>query len=137
MTCHHFIGVALWVSEVSERVIFNVVNFSKTKSLYRDGMSPVVKSTSRPKWCPYVPGPLVGPGRRRGREALPAPAGQGPAPLVPPYLRPRRQKSGPGQRRGDARHELQKLAHLGQGFSHPIECFTEVSKGEAPLFEEL
>ncbi|KAK1164191.1 cytosolic carboxypeptidase 6-like [Acipenser oxyrinchus oxyrinchus] len=34
----------------SQRVIFNVVNFSKTKSLYRDGMSPVVKSTSRPKW---------------------------------------------------------------------------------------
>lgn len=33
-----------------QRVIFNVVNFSKTKSLYRDGMSPVVKSTSRPKW---------------------------------------------------------------------------------------
>ncbi|KAJ4943491.1 hypothetical protein JOQ06_005991 [Pogonophryne albipinna] len=32
-----------------QRVIFNVVNFSKTKSLYRDGMSPVVKSTSRPK----------------------------------------------------------------------------------------
>ncbi|KAM8930561.1 cytosolic carboxypeptidase 6 [Pelodytes ibericus] len=34
----------------SQRVIFNIVNFSKTKSLYRDGMSPVVKSTSRPKW---------------------------------------------------------------------------------------
>jgi len=33
-----------------QRVIFNVVNFSKTKSLYREGMSPVVKSTSRPKW---------------------------------------------------------------------------------------
>ncbi|XP_077079560.1 cytosolic carboxypeptidase 6-like isoform X4 [Siphateles boraxobius] len=33
-----------------DRVIFNIVNFSKTKSLYRDGMSPVVKSTSRPKW---------------------------------------------------------------------------------------
>ncbi|XP_074401938.1 BEN domain-containing protein 5 isoform X10 [Zonotrichia albicollis] len=33
-----------------ERVIFNVVNFSKTKSLYRDGMAPMVKSTSRPKW---------------------------------------------------------------------------------------
>ncbi|XP_032047830.1 BEN domain-containing protein 5 isoform X4 [Aythya fuligula] len=32
------------------RVIFNVVNFSKTKSLYRDGMAPMVKSTSRPKW---------------------------------------------------------------------------------------
>ncbi|XP_018113893.2 cytosolic carboxypeptidase 6 [Xenopus laevis] len=34
----------------SQRVIFNIVNFSKTKSLYRDGMAPVVKSTSRPKW---------------------------------------------------------------------------------------
>lgn len=33
-----------------QRVIFNVVNFSKTKSLYRDGMSPMVKSSSRPKW---------------------------------------------------------------------------------------
>ncbi|XP_043555159.1 cytosolic carboxypeptidase 6 [Chiloscyllium plagiosum] len=33
-----------------QRVIFNIVNFSKTKSLYRDGMTPVVKSTSRPKW---------------------------------------------------------------------------------------
>lgn len=33
-----------------QRVIFNIVNFSKTKSLYREGMSPVVKSTSRPKW---------------------------------------------------------------------------------------
>ncbi|XP_026857100.1 cytosolic carboxypeptidase 6 isoform X2 [Electrophorus electricus] len=34
----------------TQRVIFNIVNFSKTKSLYRDGMAPVVKSTSRPKW---------------------------------------------------------------------------------------
>uniref|UniRef100_A0A8C9RXK5 AGBL carboxypeptidase 4 n=1 Tax=Scleropages formosus TaxID=113540 RepID=A0A8C9RXK5_SCLFO len=34
----------------TQRVIFNIVNFSKTKSLYRDGMSPVVKSSSRPKW---------------------------------------------------------------------------------------
>ncbi|XP_077701142.1 cytosolic carboxypeptidase 6 isoform X13 [Canis aureus] len=33
-----------------QRVIFNIVNFSKTKSLYRDGMAPMVKSTSRPKW---------------------------------------------------------------------------------------
>ena len=40
-----------------QRVIFNIVNFSKTKSLYRDGMSPLVKSTSRTKWyvmlCKY------------------------------------------------------------------------------------
>ncbi|XP_064625575.1 cytosolic carboxypeptidase 6-like [Lineus longissimus] len=36
--------------KADQRVIFNVVNFSKTKSLYRDGMSPVVKSTGRPRW---------------------------------------------------------------------------------------
>ncbi|XP_038616552.1 BEN domain-containing protein 5 isoform X3 [Tachyglossus aculeatus] len=36
--------------KVAQRVIFNIVNFSKTKSLYREGMTPVVKSTSRPKW---------------------------------------------------------------------------------------
>ncbi|XP_047103655.1 cytosolic carboxypeptidase 6 [Schistocerca piceifrons] len=33
-----------------QRVIFNIVNFSKTKNLFRDGMTPLVKSTSRPKW---------------------------------------------------------------------------------------
>lgn len=33
-----------------QKVIFNIVNFSKTKSLYREGMSPLVKSTSRPRW---------------------------------------------------------------------------------------
>ena len=38
------------LSSNMQRVIFNVVNFSKTKSLYRDGMSPLVKSTSRPVW---------------------------------------------------------------------------------------
>ncbi|GAA51698.1 cytosolic carboxypeptidase 6, partial [Clonorchis sinensis] len=34
----------------NQRVIFNIVNFSKTKSLYREGMSPLVRSTSRPQW---------------------------------------------------------------------------------------
>lgn len=33
-----------------QRVIFNIVNFSKTKSLYREGMTPLVKSSSRQKW---------------------------------------------------------------------------------------
>eukprot|EP00744_Colponema_vietnamica_P039143 GILI01074865.1.p1 GENE.GILI01074865.1~~GILI01074865.1.p1 ORF type:complete len:132 (-),score=11.45 GILI01074865.1:15-410(-) len=33
-----------------QRAIFHIVNPSKTKSLYRDGMSPVVRSTSRPMW---------------------------------------------------------------------------------------
>ncbi|KAK3787325.1 hypothetical protein RRG08_056044 [Elysia crispata] len=36
--------------KADQRVIFNIVNFSKTKSLYRDGMTPMIKSTSRPKW---------------------------------------------------------------------------------------
>ena len=34
-----------------QRVIFNIVNFSKSnKLLFREGMTPLVKSTSRPKW---------------------------------------------------------------------------------------
>lgn len=37
-----------------QRIIFNIVNFSKTKSLYREGMSPVVKSSSRPKWYLFM-----------------------------------------------------------------------------------
>ena len=37
-----------------QRVIFNIVNFSKTKSLYREGMSPMVKSSSRRKWWVFV-----------------------------------------------------------------------------------
>ncbi|XP_069693736.1 cytosolic carboxypeptidase 6 [Periplaneta americana] len=35
---------------IDQRVIFNIVNFSKNKNLFRDGMTPLVKSTSRPKW---------------------------------------------------------------------------------------
>lgn len=31
-------------------VFFNIINFSKTRSLFRNGMSPVVRSTSRPDW---------------------------------------------------------------------------------------
>ncbi|EDV22329.1 uncharacterized protein TRIADDRAFT_28493 [Trichoplax adhaerens] len=37
-------------NKAGQRAIFNIVNFSKTKSLYRDGMAPVIKSTTRPKW---------------------------------------------------------------------------------------
>ncbi|XP_059379433.1 cytosolic carboxypeptidase 6-like [Carassius carassius] len=42
--------IRLVVVRETQRAIFNIVNFSKTKSLYRDGMSPVMKSTSWPKW---------------------------------------------------------------------------------------
>uniref|UniRef100_A0A1I8F176 Peptidase_M14 domain-containing protein n=1 Tax=Macrostomum lignano TaxID=282301 RepID=A0A1I8F176_9PLAT len=41
--------------KADQRVIFTIVNFSKTKSLYREGMTPVVKSTSRPKWVRLPP----------------------------------------------------------------------------------
>ena len=33
-----------------QRIILTFVNFSKTKSLYREGMSPVMRSTTRPYW---------------------------------------------------------------------------------------
>ena len=33
-----------------QRIIFNIVNLSKTKNLFQRGMTPVVKSSSRPKW---------------------------------------------------------------------------------------
>lgn len=32
------------------KVLLNIVNFSKTKSLYREGLSPVVRSRRRPQW---------------------------------------------------------------------------------------
>ena len=33
-----------------QRVIFNVVNLSKNRSLFAEGLTPVVKSTTRPRW---------------------------------------------------------------------------------------
>ncbi|XP_054281359.1 cytosolic carboxypeptidase 6-like [Macrosteles quadrilineatus] len=35
---------------LDQHVVFNVVNFSKKRICFRDGMTPLVKSTSRPKW---------------------------------------------------------------------------------------
>eukprot|EP00742_Colponemidia_sp_Colp-10_P008767 GILJ01009514.1.p1 GENE.GILJ01009514.1~~GILJ01009514.1.p1 ORF type:complete len:427 (+),score=70.92 GILJ01009514.1:65-1345(+) len=37
-------------ARAGQRAIFHITNFSKTKSLYREGMTPVVSSSSRPKW---------------------------------------------------------------------------------------
>ena len=34
----------------AQKVLFHVVNFSKSKSLYRDGMSPTVRCASKPRW---------------------------------------------------------------------------------------
>ncbi|XP_059618270.1 cytosolic carboxypeptidase 6 [Phlebotomus argentipes] len=33
-----------------QRVIFNVVNINKKRNLFKDGMTPLVKSSGRPKW---------------------------------------------------------------------------------------
>uniref|UniRef100_A0A1B0CAC9 Peptidase M14 domain-containing protein n=1 Tax=Lutzomyia longipalpis TaxID=7200 RepID=A0A1B0CAC9_LUTLO len=33
-----------------QRVIFNIVNINKKKNLFKDGMTPIVKSSGRPKW---------------------------------------------------------------------------------------
>ena len=40
----------LWNTQRDQRVIFNVVNLSKWRTLFADGLTPVVKSTSRPRW---------------------------------------------------------------------------------------
>ncbi|XP_065563760.1 cytosolic carboxypeptidase 6-like isoform X2 [Artemia franciscana] len=38
-----------------QRVLFNIVNFSKSQTLFRDGLTPLVKSTSRPEWVRVLP----------------------------------------------------------------------------------
>jgi murein tripeptide amidase MpaA len=37
-------------ARAKQRVLMHIVNFSKTKSLYREGMSPMVRSSTRPTW---------------------------------------------------------------------------------------
>lgn len=34
----------------SQKVLLSVMNFSKARSLYREGMTPVVRSRRRPRW---------------------------------------------------------------------------------------
>jgi len=36
--------------KTDQRVIFNIVNISKSANLFRQGMTPLVKSSTRPKW---------------------------------------------------------------------------------------
>jgi hypothetical protein len=36
--------------KADQRVIFNIVNISKSTNLFRQGLTPLVKSSSRPKW---------------------------------------------------------------------------------------
>lgn len=36
--------------KADQRVVFNIVNISKSANLFRNGMTPLVKSSSKPKW---------------------------------------------------------------------------------------
>lgn len=36
--------------KLDQRVIFNVVNISKNRNLFKYGLTPLVKSSGRPKW---------------------------------------------------------------------------------------
>ena len=35
---------------MDQRIIFNIVNLSKTRNLFTLGLTPIVRSSSRPKW---------------------------------------------------------------------------------------
>jgi len=37
-------------TQIDQRIIFNLVNISKSRNLLTNGLTPVVKSTSRPRW---------------------------------------------------------------------------------------
>ena len=38
-----------------QRVIFHINNYSKAKTIFRDGFTPVCRSTSRWQWCEWPP----------------------------------------------------------------------------------
>eukprot|EP00055_Hartaetosiga_balthica_P015211 m.88323 g.88323 ORF g.88323 m.88323 type:complete len:853 (+) comp8805_c1_seq1:2084-4642(+) len=40
----------VWNALEGQHVVFHILNFSKTKSLFSSGMSPVIRSKKRPKW---------------------------------------------------------------------------------------
>lgn len=40
----------VWNSSKNQHVIFNIVNYCKCKATFRDGLAPVVRSSSRPQW---------------------------------------------------------------------------------------
>ena len=52
---HHF-NYRFWFNfsvenvHVDQRIIFNIVNLSKTRNLFTIGATPIVRSSSRPKW---------------------------------------------------------------------------------------
>lgn len=41
---------SLFLSLSMKRVIFNIVNISKNRNLFKYGLTPLVKSSTRPKW---------------------------------------------------------------------------------------
>ena len=47
---YHTSPVNTFPCDTLVQVVLSIVNFSKTRSLYRHGMSPVVRSAMRPAW---------------------------------------------------------------------------------------
>ena len=52
LNARHRVWFFFSVSNVkrNQTVLFNIIGYSKTKSLFRDGMAPVVSSSRRPFW---------------------------------------------------------------------------------------
>ena len=47
--CRFWFHFTVENTQKNQRVIFNVVNMSKSRTLFADGLTPVVKSTTRPR----------------------------------------------------------------------------------------
>ena len=48
--CRFWFYFSVENTQLDQRVVFNVVNLSRTRCLFQKGLTPVVRSTSRPKW---------------------------------------------------------------------------------------
>ena len=48
--CRFWFNFTVENVHTDQRIIFNIVNLSKSKNLFRLGLTPLVRSTSRPKW---------------------------------------------------------------------------------------
>ena len=48
--CRFWFNFSVDNVHVDQRIIFNIVNLSKTRNLFTLGLTPIVRSSSRPKW---------------------------------------------------------------------------------------
>ena len=52
--CRFWFNFSVENVHVDQRIIFNIVNLSKTRNLFTIGLTPIVRSTSRPKWWDMI-----------------------------------------------------------------------------------